>query len=153
MCRLADGQFLLPDLEQPDGEAVLVARTLLDADEVVALLAPVLADLASGEPDLPDMKIFGVRLKDDSEWYLSRGTGEDEVSIAANVWERDLDLRMAGIEPLAVFDGIGGRTVEYELIGPDGSQADILRACTLLAAETDGVVLDGEGFPVGLPPV
>ncbi len=151
-CRLVDGRFFLPSLYQPDGEATLYARTLLDADEVATLLAPVLGDLAPGDPGLPALKVFGFRVKDESEWQLARGEGPDEVSITANVWERDLELR-SPFEPLAVFDTTGGRTVEYDLMGPDGSQADILLACALLAAKTEAVVLDDEGFVVNLPAV
>ncbi len=145
LCRLPDGRFFLPELVADVGEVTLYARTLLDPDEVAEILEPALGRLVleqrhpGGEDDDDD----------DDEWLLVRGTGEDEVSIAASIWERDLELRTP-LDPLACFDGTGGRTVEYAFEGPPGSEPLLARACSLLAPPTYGIVLDGEGFPATL---
>jgi GNAT superfamily N-acetyltransferase len=152
LCRLADGRFFLPEAPTPDMGVTLYARTLLDRDEVADLVRPVLGDLVLVEDDEVG-EALGLGDDDPAEWTIARGDERDEISVTAAVWERDLELRMPGVEPLAAFDRTGGRTVEYDLIGPEGSNADLLRACALLAAETDGLVLDDEGFAVDLPPV
>ena len=150
VCRLADGRFFLPEPPGPSAPVTLYARTLLDQDEVADLVRPVLGDLVPVDDDDEVAEALGLS-DDPTEWTIARGAEADEVSVSTTVWVRDHELRMAGMEPVAAFDAIGGRTVEYDLIGPDGTQADVLRACALLAAETDGVVLDEEGFVVELP--
>jgi hypothetical protein len=136
-CRLADGRFFVPVLSGEE-DLLLYARTLLDADEVIALLSPILGDLVldPGESD--------------DEWTISRSSGRTEVSVVASVWDRDPDLRVQGIEPLAAYDGIGGLTVEYAFAAPDDLQAQLLEACALLAPYVEGVVIDAEGFPTHL---
>jgi hypothetical protein len=152
VCRLADGHFFLPPAPSLDDAPTVYARTLLDVDAVADLVRPVLGDLVPVD-GVDELAVVLDLPGDSSEWTIGRGGDEDGFDVTATVWERDLDLRVAGIEPLAVFDGSGGRTAEYDLIGPDGSQDALLRACALLAAETDGIVLDDEGFVVELPPV
>jgi hypothetical protein len=149
-CRLADGHFFLPELDEPDGEATLNASQLLGADEVTTLLGPHLGALAPAKPDpLPD-GLLGVDVVDDDEWSLE--TADGETSVTASVWELDLAYRSV-LEPLALFDRDANLTVQYEILGPDGAQDLVLRACALVAARTGGLVLDDEGFVVELPPV
>ncbi len=134
-CRLPDGDFFLP-AQLPDVAVTLYARTLLDSDAVAALLAPVLGTLTREESE-----------DDGDGWLLVNGTGgDDEVSVEASVWDRDPVTRIAGHDPVAAFDAIGGLTVEYDVIADENGQA--LTACALLAPHVDGVVIDAEGFPL-----
>mgnify|MGYP001467760199 CR=1 FL=1 len=69
-----------------------------------------------------------------------------DASVEASVWDRDPVTRIAGHDPVAAFDEIGGLTVEYDVIADENGQA--LTACALLAPHVDGVVIDAEGFPL-----
>lgn len=146
-CRLADGVFFLPDLLERD-EPTLYARTLLEPSEVAELLATELAPLEPADP----RETTGHIGDDDGDeadfWALRGGEAESRVWITADEWPRDVEERIAGIDPSAAYDTFGGRPVSYQFSGPPGSGDQLLRACAVLAPHVDGCVIDEEGFPL-----